>query len=68
MLMCYCIGRAASRIKEFYLLPIGYKLMQYETIADNTIVLNKEGEVSSCDIPSSAAWLLGINLPLLFIC
>ena len=23
MLMCYCIGRAASKIKEFYLLSIG---------------------------------------------
>ncbi len=22
MLMCYCIGRAASRIKDFYLLPV----------------------------------------------
>ena len=51
MLMCYCIGRAASRIKEFYLLPVGDKLMQYDTIAVNTIVANREGEVSSCDIP-----------------
>lgn len=51
MLMCYCIGRAASKIKEFYLLPVGDKLMQYDTIAVNTIVANREGEVSSCDIP-----------------
>ena len=51
MLMCYCIGRAASKIKEFYLLPIRDKLMQYDTIAVNTIVANREGEVSSCDIP-----------------
>lgn len=51
MLMCYCIGRAANKIKEFYLLPVGYKLMQYDTIAVNTIVANKDGEVSSCDIP-----------------
>ena len=51
MLMCYCIGRAASRIKEFYLLPVGDRLMQYDTIAVNTIVANREGEVSSCDIP-----------------
>ena len=51
MLMCYCIGRAASKIKEFYLLPVGDKLMQYDTIAINTIVANREGEVSSCDIP-----------------
>ncbi|MBO4598045.1 MAG: chloramphenicol acetyltransferase [Bacteroidaceae bacterium] len=51
MLMCYCIGRAASGIKEFYMLPVGGKLMQYESIAVNTIVANCEGEVSSCDVP-----------------
>ena len=51
MLMCYCIGRAASKIKEFYLLPVGDKLMQYGSIAVNTIVANRDGEVSSCDIP-----------------
>ncbi len=51
MLMCYCIGKAASGIKEFYLLPVGDQLMQYDTLAVNTIVTNREGEVSSCDIP-----------------
>ncbi len=51
MLMCYCIGRAASRVKEFYMLPVGDKLMQYDSIAVNTIVANSKGEVSSCDIP-----------------
>ena len=50
MLMCYCIGRAASGIKEFYLLPVGKKLIQYDSIAVNTIVANKAGEVSSCDM------------------
>ena len=50
MLLDYCIGRAASTVKEFYLLPVGDKLMQYDLIAVNTIVKNKEGEVSSCDI------------------
>jgi chloramphenicol O-acetyltransferase type A len=51
MLMCYCIGKAARTVKEFYLLPVGDKLMQYDTIAVNTIVANSAGEVSSCDIP-----------------
>ena len=50
MLLDWCIGKAASDIKEFYLLPIGGKLMQYDKIAVNTIVKNKNGEVSSCDI------------------
>ena len=51
MLMCWCIGKAASGVKEFYLLPVGGKLMQYDTIAVNTIVANRKDEVSSCDIP-----------------
>lgn len=51
MLMDYCIGIAAADIKEFYLLPVGDKLIQYDTIAVNTIVKNREGEVSSCDLP-----------------
>ncbi len=50
MLMDYCIGRAASPVKEFYLLPVGDQLIQYDAIAVNTIVKNKTGEVSSCDI------------------
>ena len=53
MLMCYCIGMAASKIKEFYMLPVNAKLMQFDTIAVNTIVANSVGEVSSCDLPFS---------------
>ncbi len=50
MLMCYCIGKAANSMEEFFLLPVGHKLIQYDDIAVNTIVKNKTGEVSSCDI------------------
>ena len=50
MMLDYCIGKAAVGVKEFYVLPVGEKLIQYDTIAVNTIVKNKEGEVSSCDI------------------
>ena len=50
MLLDYCIGKAAVSIKEFYLLPVGEALIQYDTIAVNTIVKNKDGNVSSCDI------------------
>lgn len=53
MMIDYCIGRAAVGIKEFYILPVDEKLIQYDTIAVNTIVKNKEGEVSSCDIQFS---------------
>lgn len=50
MLMCYCIGKTVSSMEEFYLLPVGDRLMQYDALAVNTIVKNKKGEVSSCDI------------------
>ena len=50
MLLCYCIGRAAVKVKEFYILPVGEQLVQYDAIAVNTIVKNCNGEVSSCDI------------------
>lgn len=53
MLMCWCIGKAASGIKEFYILPVGDRLVRYDAIAVNTIVANRLGEVSSCDIPFS---------------
>ena len=53
MLMCWCIGKAAGKINEFYMLPVGGKLIRYDTIAVNTIVANRAGEVSSCDIPFS---------------
>ena len=50
MLLGYCIGKASKDMEVFYLLPVGKKLIQYPTIAVNTIVKNKIGEVSSCDI------------------
>ena len=53
MLMCWCIGQAAKDIEEFYLLPVGRKLMQYDNLAVCTIVANRKGEVSSCDVPLS---------------
>ena len=53
MLMCYCIGRAAAQIEEFYLLPVGGKLMKYDKIAVNTVVNTKDGNISTCDIPFS---------------
>lgn len=53
MLLCWCIGRAAGEVKEFYMLPVDGKLYKYERLAVNTIVKNRNGEVSSCDIPYS---------------
>ena len=53
MLMCYCIGKAASQTEEFYLLPVGEKLFQYDQIAVNTVVASKDGDINTCDIPFS---------------
>jgi len=50
MLLIHCIGKAAVPVKEFYMLPVGDKLLQYDSLAVNTIVKNKDGEVSSCDL------------------
>ena len=47
------MAQAVSRVKEFYLLPVGKELLRYDTLAVNTIVKNRLGEVSSCDVPYS---------------
>ena len=49
-LLCWCIGKAASGIKEFYILPEKGKLFKYDSIAINVIVNNCNGGISSCDI------------------
>jgi len=53
VLMCWCIGKAAKDIKEFYLLPEQGKLFQYDQLAINVIVENSKGDINSCDIPYS---------------
>ena len=50
-LLCWCIGKAATQVKEFYLLPEQDKLYQYDAIAVNVIVNNSKGGINSCDIP-----------------
>ena len=50
MLLCWCIGKAASNIEEFYLLPEKEELFQYDSLSINVIVPNKKGSISSCDI------------------
>ena len=53
MLLCWCIGKAASRIEEFYMLPQNGKLYKYDRIAVNVIVNNIKGGLSYCDIALS---------------
>ena len=49
-LLCWCIGKAASNMNEFYLLPEKDKLFKYDSIAINVIVNNSKGGINSCDI------------------
>ena len=53
MLLCWCIGKAAEQTKDFYLLPVGDKLMQYDRLAINTVVATRDGSIATCDIPVS---------------
>ena len=50
MLLDWCIGKAAAGIEEFYTLPVADKWMQYDALAVCTIVGNRQGGVSSCDV------------------
>ena len=50
MLLCWCIGKAASQMEEFYLLPVKDKMFQYNELAINVIVNNIKGGINSCDI------------------
>ena len=51
LLLCWCIGKTASRMEEFYLLPECGKLYQYDRLAINVIVNNRAGGINFCDIP-----------------
>ena len=64
MLLCWCIGKAASKIDEFYMLPqrlrvgdgtsgMGWKLYKYDHMAINVIVDNVKGGLSFCDVAVS---------------
>ena len=53
-LLCWCIGKAAIQVEEFYLLPDKGKLYKYDSIAINVIVNNCRGGINSCDIPFTA--------------
>ena len=61
MLLCWCIGKAASGIEEFYMLPqriqgdngtsgMDWKLYRYDRMAINVIADNVKGGLSFCDV------------------
>ena len=61
MLLCWCIGKAASTMAEFYMLPqriqrdngtseVDWKLYRYDHMAINVIAENVKGGLSFCDV------------------
>ena len=61
MLLCWCIGKAASTMDEFYMLPqriqrdngtseVDWKLYRYDHMAINVIAENVKGGLSFCDV------------------
>ena len=52
MLLCWCIGKAAASMEDFYLLPVGDKLMQYDRLAVNTVVATRTAASPPATFPS----------------
>ena len=53
MLLCWCIGKAACDVKEFYTVPEQGKLYNYDHIAINVIVKDLKENLCYCDIAYS---------------
>lgn len=53
MLLCHCIGKAASQISEFYMLPVRELLMGFERLAVSVVVQCADGRLATCDVPFS---------------
>lgn len=53
LLLCWCVGRAASRVEEFYTLPAGDKLIRYDRLAVDMVTALSGGGISTCDVPFS---------------
>lgn len=63
MLMCWCIGKAATGVKEFYMLPVGGKLMQYDTLAvlKTTLTVSFQFHHTQMDGAHASRFLDGIQ-------
>ena len=52
-LMCWCIGKAASGIPEFFDLPVEDGMFRFDRIAVGPVVVNRKGGINYCNIPYS---------------
>ncbi len=51
MLLCWCIGKAASTIEEFFMVPADDKMYKFDQLAIGPVVANCKGGINYCDIP-----------------
>lgn len=54
MLMTWCIGRAASQVPAFFLVPGKDNFALYDSLAMNLAVKNSKGGLNFCDVPFEA--------------
>ena len=43
-------------MEDFYLLPVGDKLIEYDRLAVNTVVVTRDGDIQTCDLPLPPIW------------
>ena len=53
MLLCWCIGKAASQVAEFFDLPCDDKMYRFDRLAIGPVIVNCKGGINYCDIPFS---------------
>lgn len=53
MVMCWCIGKAAAQIPEFFDLPSEDRMFRFDRLAVGPVVVNCKGGINYCDIPFS---------------
>ena len=53
MLLCWCIGKAAAKIAEFFDLPCDDKMYRFDRLAIGPVIVNCKGGINYCDIPFS---------------
>lgn len=53
MALCHCIGKAASQITEFYMLPVREVMVAFDRLAVGVTVQCSDGRISTCDVPFS---------------
>lgn len=52
-LFCWCIGKAAVQVPEFFLLPMQEYFTSYDELAISVVVRTEAESIATCDIPWS---------------